>query len=296
MILVRAAPGAQPEMEGLIAAGRRIWVGGADFPVLRFTHTREAAHISPTTQTQAAQLHATAARTRPYAAGRAATFGITVERAAIRGDGLPEPGTTRPYLLTPCSGAQWQGAAGGVCGTFSQALSRTRVEVWSWPGGDDRGRQAGARPPPMAQDAARHGDVAIRNAAGEAPASGEPVRERGSGGLSTWSVLARPGQSMCFGVAAGGSVVVTGTGERHTVIATQPLWIRLVIPRGAELRAASAGLSEEVLVRVEHADGNPWTAGPAPRAPLPATTAPFGHQPPREPQGSVDPPPGAEAP
>ncbi len=87
MVLVRAAAGAAPAMESLLVAGRPLWVGEADYPVLRFTHTLEAGHRRPTQPTQSSQLHEAAMGTRPFAAARTTTFELVVERATLRNDG-----------------------------------------------------------------------------------------------------------------------------------------------------------------------------------------------------------------
>jgi len=202
------------------------------------------------------------------AARRAATYGITVERTTLRADGFAETTTAKPSLLVPCPDAQWEGGMGGVCGSFGQALTGMRTEVWSWPGGNDCNRRPGSRPPALSQEVARQGDISVRQAAGEDPSLLSPTRNRCDGCLCTWEVLARPGQGMCFGIAAGGTMTITGPGERHIVLATRPLWVRLVIPRSAGIRTAALGFQDETRIRVEQGDGDPWITGTAPQ-PLP---------------------------
>ena len=137
MTLVRVAANRAGAMAALVAAGRGVRAAGEAITVLPFTHVRQQIHRIPTAPSLAELLHDAAATREWAAAGRQATFALTVRRTPMDATGALTGAGHTTHLLelrrTTWAGAGPLASGHGCTHAFTGAVT----ELWPWPRTDD---------------------------------------------------------------------------------------------------------------------------------------------------------------
>ena len=175
--------------------------------ILPFTHVRQQTHRIPTAHSMAELLHDAAATREWAAAGRQATFALTVRRTPMDATGaLTGAGHSTHLLETPHTTWAGAGPSASVHGC-TRAFTGAVAELWSWPRTDDAALP-GAAPLPLSAADADHGFH------GGAPCARlrKQFVECGTGVHGGGQTL-RPGSWLVAAMVAGGRLLVAGPGE-----------------------------------------------------------------------------------
>ena len=209
MVQLAAGPWALPLMDALLAGNGSCRVQGMAFPVLRFTHTREAPHRLGQQPSQVEDLQMAVAQSRTSGVDRGwNSLELTLLSTPADSRGLANGARPHTSLLMH-EEVRW-GSVDASCQSFrhpylrTEALLRTLpLEAETW---------AGDVPPQLQPATAQQGLIAIVQRYDPRHELPQCVQTQATPGLREWSGILYPGDGMVVAVATGGRLLIQGPG------------------------------------------------------------------------------------